>query len=75
MADLRSGAYAELPSPPEAWAWRRGEGTVVAINLGQDATEIDGVEGSIALATRREREGERVERTLRLEPAEGVIIT
>ena len=25
LADLRSGAYAELPSPPGAWAWRRGE--------------------------------------------------
>ena len=75
LADLRSGAYVELPSPPEAWAWRRGEGTVVAINFGTDAAEIEGVEGSIALATRREREGERVDGTLRLEPAEGVIIT
>ena len=75
LADLRSGAYAELPSPPGAWAWQRGEATVVAINLGQAAVEIAGVEGSVALATRREREGERVERTLRLEPAEGVIIT
>ena len=34
LADLRSGAYAELPSPPGAWAWQRGERTVVAINLG-----------------------------------------
>jgi alpha-glucosidase len=75
LAELRSGAYTELPSPKRAWAWQRGESTVVAINFGQDATEIEGVEGSVALATRREREGERVERTLRLEPAEGVIIT
>jgi alpha-glucosidase len=75
LADLRSGAYAELPSPRGSWAWQRGESTVVAINFGQDATEIDGVEGSVALATRREREGERVDRTLRLEPGEGVIIT
>ncbi len=40
LADLRSGAYLELPSPPDAWVWRRGEGTVVAINLGQTAVEI-----------------------------------
>ena len=73
LADLRSGAYAELPSPPKAWAWRRGEGTVVAINLGEAATEIEGVEGSIELGTRRGREGEPVEGTLRLAPAEGVV--
>ena len=75
LAELRSGAYTELPSPKGAWAWQRGESTVVAINLGSDATEIGGVEGSVALATRRQREGECVDGTLRLEPAEGVIIT
>ncbi len=74
LADLRSGAYVELPSPPKAWAWQRGERTVVAINLGQAATKIDGVEGSIELATAG-REGEQVDGSLRLEPAEGVIIT
>ncbi len=75
LADLRSGRYLALPSPSGTWAWRRGDGTTVAINLGDSASEVESVEGSIALATRREREGERVERTLRLEPAEGVIIT
>ncbi len=75
LDDLRSGSYVELHSPSGTWAWRRGDGTVVAINLGDSTSEIEGIDGSIALATRREREGETVERTLRLEPAEGVIIT
>ncbi|MGH9092602.1 MAG: alpha-amylase family glycosyl hydrolase, partial [Acidimicrobiales bacterium] len=32
--DLLEGDYATLPSPEGSWAWRRGEGTVVALNLG-----------------------------------------
>jgi alpha-glucosidase len=75
LADLRSGAYVELPSPEKAWAWQRGEATVVAINLGRDATEIEGVDGSLALGTQRDREGERVDGRLRLAPAEGVVVT
>jgi alpha-glucosidase len=74
LADLRSGDYTELPSPPETWAWRRGGDTVVALNLGQDATEIAGIEGSIALATDRGREAELVDGRLRLQPAEGVVV-
>jgi alpha-glucosidase len=45
LADVRSGPYAELPAPPGAWAWRRGDGVVVAVNVGLDATEIDSVDG------------------------------
>jgi alpha-glucosidase len=75
VPDLRSGAYVELPVPGGTWAWQRGESVTVAINLGVDSTEIDGVEGSIALATRREREQERVHGRLRLGPAEGAVVT
>ena len=32
-ADLRAGAYATLPAPDGAWAWRRGDGFAVALNL------------------------------------------
>ncbi len=74
LPDLSSGDYVELTSPPGTWAWRRGEGVVAAVNLGRDAAEIDGVEGSIALATRRHREQEHVDGRLRLEPAEGVLV-
>jgi alpha-glucosidase len=74
LADLRTGPYVELPTPAGAWAWRRGDGVVVAINLEPNGIEIDGVEGSIALGTHRGREGEPVEGRLRLGPAEGVVI-
>jgi len=47
----------------------------VAVNLGADACEIAGVEGTILLATTRSRDGERVEGNLRLPPHEGVVVT
>ncbi len=76
LADLRSGAYVELPSPTGSvgLAARRGHRRRDQPRR-QTRRRSSGVEGSVALATRREREGERVDGTLRLEPAEGVIIT
>jgi alpha-glucosidase len=74
LPDLRRGAYEELSAPADAWAWRRGEGVVVALNLGGESVHIDAVEGSIALATDRAREGERVAGGLRLEAAAGVVV-
>jgi alpha-glucosidase len=74
LAGVRSGPYAELPAPPDAWAWRRGDGVVVAVNFGSDTTEIDSVNGKIALATGRGREGEAVRGRLRLGKAEGAVV-
>jgi alpha-glucosidase len=73
LPDLRRGAYAELPAPEGAWAWRRGDGVVVAVNLGSHLLEVE-VEGRIALATDRGREGEVVDGALALGPAEGAIL-
>jgi alpha-glucosidase len=73
LPDLRGGAYAELPAPEGAWAWRRGEGVVVAVNLGSRPVEIS-VEGRVALATDHGREGERVDGALALRPAEGAVV-
>jgi alpha-glucosidase len=73
LPDLRSGDHVELPAPSGAWAWRRG-GAVVAINFGPAPVEIVGIEGSIALATDRSREGRRVMGRLRLATAEGAVV-
>jgi alpha-glucosidase len=75
LADLRSGPYVELPAPSGVWAWRRGDGVVVGINFGSHATEIESVDGEIALATHRDREGEPIGGRLRLGPAEGAVVT
>jgi alpha-glucosidase len=71
---LREGAYAEIATPPTAWAWRRGEDAVASVNLGADPVEIEDVEGVVAFATNRDRENERVSGSLRLDPAEGLVI-
>ena len=75
LPDLRTGGYSELPAPASAWAWQRGEDVFVAVNLGTGSAEIDGVEGTIALATVRARDHERVSGRLRLGPAEGAVVT
>ena len=71
--DLASGAYATIPSPPATWAWRRGERTGVALNLGDGPADI-GLTGTVLVGTRRERDGEHVDGTLTLEPGEGVVL-
>jgi glycosidase len=74
LDDLRGGSYEELSAPDGAWAWRRGDNAVVAINLGEDRVEIDGVDGTVELSTSRERDGETLDGALRLDASEGVVV-
>lgn len=71
---LRSGAYGALVAPDGAWAWRRGDDVVVALNLGGAPVEVAGIDGSIALSTSRTRDGEKVTGGLTLAPSEGAIV-
>lgn len=73
--DLRAGAYERLEAPDGVWAWRRGEGAVVAVNLSGEPRVVEGVEGEIALGTTRLREGERPAGRPELAPWEGAIVT
>ncbi len=36
LESLHTGAYTELPAPAGAWAWRRGDDVIVALNLGAE---------------------------------------
>ena len=72
--DLSSGAYATLPAPGGAWAFRRGDGFVVALNLSDDAVEVASPDGRIAIATDRAREGEAVAGAVALAPWEAVVV-
>ena len=74
VADLRTGRYEELAAPGGTWAWRRGDGAVVAVNLGSEAVVLAGVEGSIAIATNGDRDGEPVPGSLELAATEGAIV-
>jgi alpha-glucosidase len=72
--DLQRGEYSTLPSPPGTWAWRRGKGTVIVLNLSDDASSVEGLGGRVGLGTDRGREGSPVSGRLRLRPWEAVIL-
>jgi hypothetical protein len=74
-AELRTGAYETIPSPPQTWAWRRGERTTVALNLSGKRSRVGGVEGVVRLSTHRDRDGRQLRETAELEPWEGVVAT
>jgi alpha-glucosidase len=72
--DLRGGAYTSLPGPSGVWAWRRGGGTTIALNLSDTDVRVDGVDGIVRIATDRQRETETVRGTVTLDPWQGVVI-
>ena len=76
MPELRDGSYRTLPGPnDDVWAWLRGERTVVACNLSDDAVEVADVgPGAIRISTIRARDDERVDGALRLAPWEAAIV-
>jgi alpha-glucosidase len=71
--DLRTGAYVEVRASDDVWAYRRGDGFLVALNLGSSDASLD-ARGEIAIGTSRERDGEAVSGTLRLGPREGAVV-
>ena len=73
--DLTAGAYESLAAPEGVWAWRRGRGFAVAVNLADSEGMLDGLAGRVALGTDRARDGEDVPGSgVRLGPYEGVVI-
>jgi alpha-glucosidase len=72
--DLRGGAYAQVAADAGGlWAYRRGGRFLVALNLGAADASVD-AEGTIAIATRRDRDGEAVAGSLALGPGEGAVV-
>jgi hypothetical protein len=71
--DLRTGEYAELMADDGVWVYRRGKGFLVVLNLGDEPRSVAG-RGTIAIATRRERDGEKVDGKLALGPGEGAVV-
>ncbi len=72
--DLVGGGYASLPAPAGLWAWRRGKGTVVAVNLSDDTGSVEEVQGPVLLGTDKSRVGDSVSGLLRLSPWEGCVV-
>ena len=73
-SDLQVGRYASLDSPSGVWAWRRGERFRVVLNLSDREAGLVGPEGTVAIGTRGDRDGEAVGRQLRLRPWEGLVV-
>jgi alpha-glucosidase len=72
--DLRSGSYRTLDTPEGVWAFRRGEGHTVVINMADESAAVPEVSGTLRLGTVRSRAGEAVSGVLELGPWEGVIV-
>jgi alpha-glucosidase len=72
--DLRGGDYETLSAPAGAWAWRRGERHVVALNLSDSEVTVEGVSGRVAIATDRARDGEAVDGALTLGAWQGAVV-
>jgi alpha-glucosidase len=72
--DLATGAWSALDAPAGVLAYRRGDDHTVVLNLGEAAATVAGVEGAIAIGTRRSRDGEPVTGPLVLAPGEGVVV-
>jgi alpha-glucosidase len=73
LADLRTGAYRRLGSPPGTWAWRRGDSVVIVLNLSAGDATVQGVHGTVAASTSG-RARDRLSEELRLGPWEGVVL-
>jgi hypothetical protein len=74
--DLLTGKYESLAAPDQAWVWRRGAGTVVALNLSDDPVEtaLTTSSSQIAIGTNRSRDGAAATGTISLGPWEGVVV-
>jgi alpha-glucosidase len=72
--DLHRGRHAGLEGPDGIWSWRRGERFRVTLNMSAGETNTTAQDGTIAIGTRRDRDGERIGRRLRLRGWEGVVV-
>ena len=70
---LLTGEYEPVAAPRDVWAFRRGGGALVAVNLGARPACLECGDGTILLCTDRGRDGEPVRGRLELEPKQTVV--
>jgi alpha-glucosidase len=71
---LLHGAYEPVVAPDDVWAFRREGGAYVALNLGDSAVRLPGVDGAIVIGSDRDRDDEVVRGTLELRPREAAVV-
>lgn len=74
VSDLRTGSYATMAAPDGVWAWRRGQCLQVAVNLTDARKKVEGIEGTVRVATDPGRRGTTCGGSTLLEPWEGVVV-
>lgn len=80
--DLTAGAYRTLAAPTGVWAWRRGEGTVVILNFGDEPVAVTSVGtpgdlpdgATIVLGTDRHLDGTSLSEGATVGPRLGVVV-
>jgi glycosidase len=72
--DLHSGSYEALEAPQGVWVWRRGTGTVVAMNHSDVPATLSVGPAKVLIGTQRKRAGERVSGELPLDPWEAIVL-
>jgi alpha-glucosidase len=75
VPDLRTGSYRTVEAPDGVWAFRRGDGHLVVLNMADQPATVSDVDGTVLLGTVRARAGEPVAGALELQPWDGVIVT
>jgi hypothetical protein len=72
--DLAVGAYRSLPSAEGTWAYARGAGTVVLLNMSDADAPFADVRGTVVVATDGSLEGSVAEGALTLTPWSGAVV-
>ncbi|HXZ62944.1 MAG TPA: alpha-amylase family glycosyl hydrolase, partial [Acidimicrobiales bacterium] len=72
--DLAVGPYRSLASPDGTWAWARGEGTTVLLNMSGGAATFASGPGIVTVCTDAAREGVSADSTLTLPGWSGAVV-
>ncbi len=72
--DLSRGPYRSLEATADAWAWERGRSIVVMANMTDAEGELDGVHGTVRIASDRRLDGRPVDGRLRLEGWQAALV-
>jgi alpha-glucosidase len=72
--DLAVGGYRSLVSPAGTWAFARGDTTTVVVNLSDATQTIEGLTGTITVATDAAIEGTVIDAAMTIAPWSGAVI-
>jgi alpha-glucosidase len=72
--DLHIGASEPIEAHDGLWAWRRGDATIVALDVSGSGGTLDVGPAGVLIGSRRKRDGQRLDGRVELEPWEAVVL-